>query len=57
MAENEKKLSLNELLEQGKRRGKLTTKEINEVMEEISDLEQLDKFYDTVENYNIKNHR
>ena len=45
---------LSELIEKGKKAGKLTSKEMLEVLEEISlDPEQLDKFYDTLENLNI----
>ena len=45
---------LSELIEKGKKAGKLTSKEMMDVLEEI-DLgpEQLDKFYDTLENLNI----
>ena len=45
---------LGELIEKGKKAGKLTSKEMLDVLEEINlDPEQLDKFYDTLENLNI----
>jgi len=45
---------LSELIEKGKKAGKLTSKEMLDVLEEINlDPEQLDKFYDTLENLNI----
>ncbi len=51
----EKKASLHELLEQGKQKGKLTTKEIEGFLDDINyDGDQLDKFYDTLENCNIE---
>ncbi|MEG0899466.1 MAG: RNA polymerase sigma factor RpoD [Oscillospiraceae bacterium] len=52
---SDKKSALRELMEIGKQRGKLTTKEITDVLEELNfDMEQLDKFYDTLDNYNIE---
>jgi len=46
----EKKTVLKDLLEQGRRNGKLSTKEINDVLEELDfDAEQVDKLYDTLE--------
>ena len=56
MATQEKKLRLIEdLVEQGRQKGKLTTKEINDVMEELEfDMEQIDKLYDTLESNNIE---
>ena len=56
MATQEKKARLiDDLVEQGKRGGKLTTKEINNVLEELEfDMEQIDKLYDTLESFNIE---
>ena len=54
MSEN-KSLSLKNLIEQGKQRGKLTTKEITDTLEELDfDVEQMDKLYDTLEGYSIE---
>ncbi|WRS27103.1 RNA polymerase sigma factor RpoD [Oscillospiraceae bacterium MB08-C2-2] len=55
MAAQEKKQRLiDDLVEQGKAKGKLTTKEINDVLEELEfDMEQIDRLYDTLENLNI----
>ncbi len=54
MGTENKKNALRDLIEQGKVKGKLTTKEINDVLEEMDfDVEQLDKFYDTLEGYNV----
>lgn len=51
--EGEKKL--NELIEKGKKTGKLTSKELMEVLESLDlDPEQIDKFYDTLENLGIE---
>ncbi|HHU23056.1 MAG TPA: RNA polymerase sigma factor RpoD [Clostridiales bacterium] len=50
---DEKKL--NELIEKGKKTGKLTSKELMEVLENLNlDPEQIDKFYDTLENLGIE---
>ena len=39
-----------ELLESGKQKGRLTTKEISDALEELDyDVEQVDKLYDTFE--------
>ncbi len=54
MAES-KKLLIKDLIEQGKSKGKLTTQEINDVLEELDfDVEQVDKLYDTLEGHNIE---
>ena len=46
---------IKELIESGKAKGKLTTKEINDALEELDfDVEQVDKLYDTFENNNIE---
>ncbi|MEG1017070.1 MAG: RNA polymerase sigma factor region1.1 domain-containing protein, partial [Oscillospiraceae bacterium] len=46
----DKKMLIKDLIEQGKRKGKLTTQEINDVLEELDfDVEQVDKLYDTLE--------
>ncbi len=51
----EKKTSLAELIENGKAKGKLTTKEITDFIEEMDfDVEQVDKLYDMLENNNIE---
>ena len=54
MSTQEKKNLLLELIEQGKAKGRLTTKEINDVLEELDfDVEQVDKLYDTLETFNV----
>ena len=53
MAENGKN-TVTELLERGKKEGKLTTKEINDVLEDMNfDVEQINKLYDDFETNNI----
>ena len=55
MATQDKKQVLKELLESGKQKGRLTTKEISDALEELAyDVEQVDKLYDTFEAYNIE---
>ena len=55
MANADKKNVIKELIEHGKAKGKLTTKEINDAMEELDfDVEQVDKLYDTLEADNIE---
>ncbi|MCM1487260.1 MAG: RNA polymerase sigma factor RpoD [Firmicutes bacterium] len=56
MAENDKNTALlNELLEHGKKEGKLTTKEINDVFEDLNfDVDQINKLYDDFESNNIE---
>ncbi|MCI8441215.1 MAG: RNA polymerase sigma factor RpoD [Provencibacterium sp.] len=50
----DKKQVIKELIEKGKERGRVTTKELNDVLEELDfDVEQVDKLYDTLENYHI----
>ncbi|MCL2627124.1 MAG: RNA polymerase sigma factor RpoD [Oscillospiraceae bacterium] len=45
---------LNALVEEGKKRGSLTSKELLDVLEDMNlEQEQIDKFYDTLENFNI----
>lgn len=52
---NEKKVLLDNLLDQGKTHGKLTTKEITDVLEKLDyDVEQIDAFYDACSNNNIE---
>ena len=52
---NDKKLALKDLMEQGKQNGKLTTKEITDVLEELDfDVEQMNKLYDDFEAFNIE---
>lgn len=54
MAENNGKSVLNELLEHGKQNGKLTTREITTVLEDLDfDVDQINKLYDDFENLNI----
>ena len=51
----EKKITIRELIETGKRNGKLTTKEINDAIEETGfDVEQIDKLYETLERNNVE---
>jgi len=46
---------LNELIERGKKAGKLTSKELLEVLEDMAlEPEQIDRFYDTLENLGIE---
>ena len=55
MATQDKKQVLKELLESGKQKGRLTTKEISDALEELDyDVEQVYKLYDTFEAYNIE---
>ncbi len=50
-----KKNSIDALMEQGKATGKLTTKEITDALEEFDfDVDQLNSFYDNCENLNIE---
>ena len=51
----ERKTTLKTLLEKGKATGKLTTQEIDQVLVDIElDIDELDKFYETIENSNIE---
>ncbi|MBC8547037.1 RNA polymerase sigma factor RpoD [Clostridiaceae bacterium NSJ-31] len=55
MAGQDKKTLLKDLIDSGKQKGKLSTKEINDVLEELDfDVEQVDKLYDTLESQNIE---
>ena len=55
MAATEKKPAMTDLIEQGKAKGKLTTKEITDALEELDfDPEQMEKLYDSLENMNIE---
>ena len=55
MGVQEKKAILKELLESGKAKGKLTTQEISDALEELDyDVEQVDKMYDLLEQNNIE---
>lgn len=50
----DKKNLLADLIEQGKAKGRLTTKEINDVLEELDfDVDQVDRLYDTLESNNV----
>jgi len=52
--EQENEDRLNALVEEGKRRGSLSAKELLDVLEDMNlEQEQIDKFYDTLENHNI----
>lgn len=54
MSIQDKKNLLADLIEQGKAKGKLTTKEINDVLEELDfDVDQVDKLYDALESNNV----
>jgi RNA polymerase primary sigma factor len=54
MAENTKSV-LNDLLDHGKSQGKLTTKEITDVLEDLDfNVEQIDKLYEDFESFNIE---
>ncbi len=51
----EKKTTVNDLVEQGRLKGKLTTKEITDALEELDfDAEQMEKLYDSLENLNVE---
>ncbi len=55
MGAQDKKAVIRDLLELGKTKGKLTTKEINDALEEVDfDVEQVDKLYETLENSNVE---
>lgn len=55
MATHDKKQVIKDLIESGKAKGKLTTKEINDALEELDfDVEQVDKLYDTLEGLNVE---
>ena len=52
---SDKKHIIDELMEQGKANGKLTTKEITDALEKLDyDVEQMDSFYDSCAAYNIE---
>ncbi len=55
MAAAEKKNVINDLIEMGKAKGKLSTKDITDALEELDyDVEQVDKLYGTLEGLNIE---
>ncbi|HCR43212.1 MAG TPA: RNA polymerase sigma factor RpoD [Ruminococcaceae bacterium] len=55
MPEQDKKTVIKDLLEQGKSKGQLTTKEILDALGELEfDPEQIEKFYDTLENQGVE---
>ena len=55
MASQDKTKLINDLIEIGKQRGELTTKQINDLLEEFDfDVEQVDKLYEKIEGSNIK---
>jgi RNA polymerase primary sigma factor len=52
----DKKSVIKDLIEQGKKKGKLSAKELMDALEELDlDSEQIDKLYDTLENMGIGN--
>ncbi len=54
MAVKDKKSVIRSLIETGKANGKLTTREINDALEQLDfDVEKVDKLYDTLESLNI----
>lgn len=55
MAGQEKTTVVKDLIELGKSKGKLTTSEINDALEELDfDVEQVDKLYETLEGLNVE---
>ncbi len=51
----QEKNTVKDLIEQGKAKGKLTTTEINDVLEELDfDVEQVEKLYETLESCNVE---
>ena len=54
--ENENKMRvLRDIIEQGKKRGKLEYKEVSAMLEDLNlDGEQIDKFFDSIENMGIE---
>ncbi|WMJ85167.1 RNA polymerase sigma factor RpoD [Oscillospiraceae bacterium LTW-04] len=51
----QEKNTVKDLIEQGKAKGKLTTSEINDVLEELDfDVEQVEKLYETLESCNVE---
>ncbi len=52
---NDKKSIIDNLMDQGKANGKLTTREINDALEKLDfDVDQMDTFYDNCAHYNIE---
>ena len=55
MEGSEKKMTVKQLLEKGKASGRLTTQEIDAaIVEMVIDIEELDKFYETIESQHIE---
>ena len=55
MSDPVKKLDMNALIEKGKKNGKITVQEINEVLEDLDfDVEQMDKLYEALETQHIE---
>jgi len=55
MASQDKNKLISDLIEIGKQRGELTTRQINDLLEEFDfDVEQVDKLYEKIEGSNIK---
>ena len=55
MGADKKTTAVSDLMEMGKLKGKLTTKEITDALEDMDfDIEQMDKLYDSLEHLNIE---
>ncbi|MCI8600677.1 MAG: RNA polymerase sigma factor RpoD [Oscillospiraceae bacterium] len=55
MGADKKITSVSDLMEQGKLKGKLTTREINDALEDMDiDIEQIDRLYDSLDSLNIE---
>ena len=55
MASTDKKNVISSLIESGKAKGKLSTKDITDALEELDyDVEQVDKLYSMLEGQNIE---
>lgn len=55
MGKKDKKMQINDLVELGRAKGKLTTQEIMDALEDLDfDPEQMDKLYESLESQNIK---
>lgn len=55
VVKKDKKVQINDLVEMGRAKGKLTTQEIMDALEDLDfDPEQMDKLYETLESQNIE---
>ena len=55
MGNDNKASIIRDIIEQGKKQGKLNYKEVSETLEELNfDSEQIDKFFDSLDNYGIE---